>query len=137
VPVGDRQHRGPVAGAQARGCIRQGPPTWPQYGFAGLALLLGVTAGVAGLGDVAWLAGAAGVLAGGFGGFQSKADLNAGVLARFHFAQAAGYADIGRRFRALAEGPEEPTRQDLDDLSVEWRQLRSRIVQAVNDGRDA
>src|SRR4051812_6481710 len=83
--------------------------TW-QYVFAGGAVVLGVGAGAGGLWDIATLAGAAGLAASALAAFQSKSDLNSGVLSRFHFRRAAGLADVSRRYRALAEGPDDPTR---------------------------
>jgi hypothetical protein len=104
--------------------------TW-QYAFAGLAVATGAAAGVGGLADIAWLAGGAGVIASALAAFQSKSDLNSGSLSRFHFNRGAGLEDVGRRYRSLAEGPEEPTREDLNALSVEWKKLQSGTVESA------
>jgi hypothetical protein len=109
--------------------------TW-QYVFAGFALLLAIASGAGGLLDIAVLAGIAGVIASALAGFQAKSDLSSGVLARFHFTQSAGYADLGRRYQALAEGPDEPTSDQLNALSEEWRRLQSRPVQGAQAAKD-
>lgn len=51
--------------------------------------------------------------------------LKLGHLVKVQFDRATALADLGRRFDVLAHGREEPTAEQLDTLSAEWRKAQS------------
>lgn len=93
-----------------------------------LAVVAGVIAGTTGIAQGApVVTGIAGFAASALVGIGST--YNAETLARFHFSQGAGYGAISRRFRNLAEGTDEPTLTQVDELVERLGRWQSRSLQ--------